>query len=396
MFLYHLNEFRKAAAVPAQHWAKANDLFLQWTTEDNPISLAFKASNEMLKRTTLKNIKPTFGIENVSEEILVTKPFCTLRHFKKNTPPKIAQPKMLITAPLSGHFATLLRDTVTKCLQDFDVYITDWVDACVVPTDAGEFSLDTYVDYLLDFLRFLGPNVHVLAVCQPAVPVLMATALLAEHNESCTPASMILMGGPIDARINPGSVNEFASSHSIEWLERNVINRIPAYYPGANRRVCPGFIMLNGFMLLNIERHQDANWKLFKNLVIGDEEKVEKHIKFYDEYRAVMDLPATYFLDSIEHVFQKFSLATGRMLWRDQPIKTSAITTTKLLTIEGELDEISPPGQTKAAHNLCKNIPQTHKAHHLQKGVGHYGIFNGSSWREKIYPLVANFCLQKT
>ena len=311
MFLYHLNEFLKAASVPANHWAEANDLFLQWNDKDNPLSVALKTSNEMLKRIALENTKPTFDIEHVAEKVLMIKPFCHLLRFENNR--EVAKPKMLIVAPLSGHFATLLRDTVVRCLKDFDVYITDWIDARLVPLREGDFSLDTYVDYLLDFLRFLGSDVHVLAVCQPAVPVLMATSLLAEYNEPCTPASMVLMGGPIDTRINPGQVNEFASNHSIDWFKRNIINRIPIYYPGANRKVCPGFIMLNGFMLLNIERHQEANWKLFENLVIGDEEKVEKHIKFYDEYRAVMDVSATYFLDSIQHVFKNFSLPKGEM-----------------------------------------------------------------------------------
>lgn len=409
MFLYHLNEFRKAASIPAQRWTEANDLFLQWTGSNNPVSLAFKTSNEMVKRAAFNSLHPDFGIETVEviikkqtikaqikEEVLLNKPFCELRHFAKhfenNT--KLEQPKMLIVAPLSGHFATLLRDTVQTCLQDFDVYITDWIDARLIPMKNGDFSLDNYVDYLLDFFEFLGPDVHILAVCQPAVPVMMATALLAQRNKP-VPTSMTLMGGPIDTRVNPGQVNKFATTHSIEWFERNIINTVPRYYPGTKRRVCPGFIMLNGFMLLNIEKHQESSWKLFKNLIVGDEDKIEKHIKFYDEYRAVMDVSATYFLDSIKHVFQKFSLPLGKMSWRGKIIDLGAIEKTRLLTIEGELDDISPPGQTEAAHDLCRNIPKKNKIHYLQKGVGHYGIFNGSRWREVIYPKIVNFCLDK-
>ena len=301
---------------------------------------------------------------------------------------------MLIVAPLSGHFSTLLRDTVRTCLQDFDVTITDWTDARLVPLQNGDFTLDNYVDYLLDFFQCLGSDVHVLAVCQPVVPVMMATSLLAQRNQP-TPASMILMGGPVDTRINPGQVNTFATTHSIEWFKRNIINTIPSYYPGAKRRVCPGFIMLNGFMLLNIDKHQDSSWKLFQNLIKGDEDKIEKHIKFYDEYRAVMDIPATYFLNSMQHVFQEFSLPLGKMTWRGKVIDLAAIEKTKLFTIEGELDDISPPGQTEAAHDLCPNISNNHKAHYLQKEVGHYGIFNGSRWRENIYPRIVDFCLAK-
>jgi poly(3-hydroxybutyrate) depolymerase len=409
MFLYHLNEFRKAASLPTHQWAEANDLFLQWTGSNSPISAAIKASNEMVKRATLEGMHPTFGIKKVDvvvggqkttakikEKVLLKKPFCTLRHFTKqlNDNLSLAQPKMLIVAPLSGHFSTLLRDTVRTCLQDFDVTITDWTDARLVPLQNGDFTLDNYVDYLLDFFQCLGSDVHVLAVCQPVVPVMMATSLLAQRNQP-TPASIILMGGPVDTRINPGQVNAFATTHSIEWFKRNIINTIPSYYPGAKRRVCPGFIMLNGFMLLNIDKHQDLSWKLFQNLIKGDEDKIEKHIKFYDEYRAVMDIPATYFLNSMQHVFQEFSLPLGKMTWRGKVIDLAAIEKTKLFTIEGELDDISPPGQTEAAHDLCHNIPKKHKRHYLQKEAGHYGIFNGSRWRENIYPRIVDFCLAK-
>lgn len=409
MLLYHLNEFRKVASMPVKHWTEANDLFLQWTGSDNPVSQAIKTSNELVKRAILNSIHPAFDIKEVSvlvdkktitatikEKVILKYSFCSLRHFEKKLRDNInlVQPKMLIVAPLSGHFATLLRDTVRTCLQDFDVYITDWTDARLVPTKDGDFTLNNYVDYLLDFFDALRSDIHVLAVCQPTVPVLMAIALLAQRNKPC-PASMVLMGGPVDARINPGQVNEFATTHSLGWLEKNIINTVPSYYPGAKRRVCPGFIMLNGFMLLNIEKHQEASWNLFKNLIKGDEDKIEKHMKFYDEYRAVMDLPAAYFLDSMKHIFQEFSLPLGKMSWRGKIINLSAIERTKLLTIEGEHDDISPPGQTEAAHDLCSGIIKKHKAHYLQKKVGHYGIFNGSRWREEIYPRIVEFCLAK-
>lgn len=405
-FLYRLNELKKASMLPARKWAEANEFFLNLVgDENNKLGKAFKASNEMVKRVALENLQPKFNISSVvckvhglkrtidiGEEIIFSKPFCNLKHFKKDTKQKIRQPKMLIVAPLSGHFASLLRDTVAMCLENFDVYVTDWVDSRLVPLKEGDFALDNYVDYILDFMRYLGANVHVLAVCQPAVPVLMATALLEEYNEPCAPASMILMGGPIDTRINPGKVDEFAKHHSMGWFKSNLINTIPSYYPGAGRKVCPGFLMLNGFMFLNLDRHQNASWNLFENLLNGNEEKIAKHKKFYNEYRAVMDVPAKYFLDSIQYVFKEHSLPLGKMKWRDHLIKPEKIIKSKLFTIEGELDDISCPGQTYSAHDLCANIPIKNKNHHLQIGVGHYGIFSGSTWRQQIYPKIVDFC----
>lgn len=405
-FLYQLHELKKASMLPARKWAEANERFFNLVGDkDNTLSKVFQASNEMVKRVAIEDLQPKFNIDSVvcningiktnvdiAEEVIFRKAFCNLKHFKKDAKQKFRQPKMLIVAPLSGHFATLLRDTVLTCLENFDVYVTDWVDSRLVPLKEGDFALDDYVDYILDFMRYLGADVHMLAVCQPAVPVLMATALLEEYNEPCAPASMILMGGPIDTRINPGKVDDFAKEHSMEWFKSNLINTIPSYYPGAGRKVCPGFLMLNGFMFLNLERHQNASWTLFENLLNGNEEKIAKHKKFYNEYRAVMDVPAKYFLDSINHVFREHSLPLGEMEWRNNLIKPEKITKAKLFTIEGELDDISCPGQTYAAHELCNNIPNKNKHHYLQTGVGHYGIFSGSTWRQLIYPKIVDFC----
>jgi poly(3-hydroxybutyrate) depolymerase len=405
-FLYQLNELKKAGLLPTRKLAEATSIFLNKVgSEKNTVSNLLNASNEMMKRLSVKNTRPDFNIHSVvcdinglktnvdvTENILLSKPFCNLLHFQKTSSKLNNQPKMLIVAPLSGHFATLLKDTVSACLQNFDVYVTDWIDSRLVPLKDGDFALDDYVDYILDFMRYLGTGVNVLAVCQPAVPVLIATALLEEYNEPCMPESIILMGGPIDTRINPGKVDDFAKLHNMKWFERNVINTVPAYYAGANRKVCPGFIMLNGFMFLNIDRHQDASFNFFENLLAGDDEKVDKHQKFYDEYRAVMDVPAQYFLDSIRYVFQEHALPLGKMKWRNHLINPAKIKNAKLFTIEGELDDISCPGQTEAAHAICSSISDKNRKHYLQLGAGHYGIFSGSKWRQSIYPKIVDFC----
>jgi poly(3-hydroxybutyrate) depolymerase len=326
----------------------------------------------------------------VEEKILIHKPFCKLLHFFTQEHNKL--PKILVVAPLSGHYATLLRDTVSTLLQDFDVYITDWENARNVPLEEEmAFGLDSYVDYLLEFVAHLGPGVNMLAVCQPSVPVVMTAALLAEDNSPSQPHSIILMGGPIDTRINPGKVNHFAQNHTIEWYRQNLIGTVPPYYSGAGRKVCPGYILLGGFMSMNPDRHSEASQRFFQHLVQGDEEGAEQHRKFYDEYRSVMDLDAKYFLESVEHVFQKYSLPCGHMKWRYRSINLKAITKTAILTIEGERDDISPPGQTEAIHGLCSSLPFGLKKHYMQMGAGHYGIFNGRKWRELIYPQIKKF-----
>jgi poly(3-hydroxybutyrate) depolymerase len=409
--LYELNEFKKAAMLPAHLWSEAAGLFLNVIPkEQSPFGRALVAGNELLERTTRHYVKPEFGIHHVTikangrvkkititEETVFDRPFCNLLYFKRSNNKAIFgknDPNILIVAPLSGHHATLLRDTVRALLPDHNVWITDWKDARTIPLVDGPFSLDHYVDLLLDFLSHFQGNVHIMAVCQPVVPVLMATSYLSMIDSPYQPRSMILMGGPVDARINPGAVNLFAQEHSMEWFERNIITKIPNYYPGAMRSVCPGFIMLNGFMALNIERHQEASADLFKHLVQGDMETVEAHRTFYNEYRAVMDVPAEYFLQSVDRVFKKFDLPLGRMTFRGHPINPAFIRKTALLTIEGERDDISCPGQTYAAHRLCESLSSHQRDHYVQSNVGHYGIFNGKRWREEIKPRIAAFVRQ--
>ena len=410
MLLYHLNEFKNAALWPAHMWSEANNIFLNaFPWNDNPLTRLASASNEVLERTTRVYSRPSFGIKKiekngksifVEEQVIREKPFCTLKKFvRKNKEGNIVleeEPLVLIVPPLSGHFSTLLRDTIATTLIDHNVVVLDWHDARMVPVKKGEFSLETYVEYLLEFIEFLGTNIHIMAVCQPAVPVLMAVSILASRNSPNQPLSMILMGGPIDARVNPGKVNQFALDHSMDWFKRNIIATIPLYYPGADREVCPGFIMLNGFMALNLERHQEASFNLFLDLVKGDLEHAESHRKFYDEYRSVMDIPAEYFLESIQLIFKEFVLPLGNLTWNGHPIKPEVIKKTALMTIEGELDDISPLGQTFAAHDLCSHIPTSMKSHYVQEGVGHYGIFNGRRWRTQIYPQIKSFIVKNS
>jgi poly(3-hydroxybutyrate) depolymerase len=372
------------------------------------------ATLEMLERSTHRYLKPSFGISQVisseehiyeiNEEIIDVKPFCNLIHFKrqrihsefsKNINEAPLQ-KILVVAPYSGHYATLLRDTVAALLKDHEVYITDWQNARDVPLTMGSFTLEDYIQYLIDFVHKIGPRINILAVCQPSVPVLAMCSLMATFEDPCQPQSMILMGGPIDTRVNPTKVNELAKEKSLEWFERTVISRVPHYYTGALRRVCPGFILLAGFMSLNLNRHFEANTNLFKLLTQGDEESAEAHRRFYNEYRSVLDLPADYYLDSIQIAFQTHALPLGTMFWQGEKITPSSIRKTALMTVEGEKDDISGVGQTYAAHALCPNIPESHKHHHLQKGVGHYGVFNGRRWRDSIVPAITKFIINST
>jgi poly(3-hydroxybutyrate) depolymerase len=404
--LYHLHEFQKATMAPTHFLSEALANFYEsWgqSLSRVPYGRLLMASNEVIERSTRTFDKPKFGLTRVKrdkitltlkEDNLLNKPFCTLKHFKRHKDGKPflnEDPKVLIVAPMTGHHATLLRDTVRAMAPWHDVYITDWANARDVPLVEGDFGLDDYIDYILEFMRFLGSEHHVIAVCQPSVPVLASIALLAAKKESCQPKSMTLMGGPIDTRINPGKVDEFSVTHSMGWFNRNLITTTPRYYPGAGRQVCPGFMMLTGFISMNPERHQEAGRQLFEHLVHGDQESVVAHSRFYDEYRAVMDLSASYFLESIRVSFKEHELAKGTMKWRGHPIDLAAIHKTALLTIEGEFDDISSPGQTYAAHALCSSIPKTRKKQHLQQGVGHYGIFNGRRWRDCIQPVVAEF-----
>ena len=320
---------------------------------------------------------------------MAEKPFCRLLRFRRET--TLDHPKVLLVAPLSGHHATLLRDTVRAMLPDHDVYITDWLDARLVPLAEGYFHFADYVAYVKDFIRELSPGLHIVSVCQPTVPVLAAISLMADEGDLAQPRSMTMMGGPIDTRCAPTEVNKYAKTRSLRWFDTHVITRVPLKYPGYMRRVYPGFLQHSGFVAMNADRHLQAHIDFYNHLVEGDGESAEAHRQFYDEYNAVMDLPAEYYLETLDMVFMKHALPQGEMTVSGKRVKPSAIRDTALFTIEGELDDISGPGQTEAAHELCRNIPADKKEHFLVPGVGHYGIFSGRRWRETIYPRVRDF-----
>lgn len=399
--LYHLHEMHYAAIKPINLLASASKALHRHPL--SPLSYTgygrhVAAASEVLQRVTHRYGKPVFGLTHttvngkkvaIHEEVVDTKPFCQLIHFKKD---KVAQqPKMLIVAPMSGHHATLLRGTVEALLPYLDVYITDWMDARNVSMFHGPFHLEDYIHYTIDYTRMLGPDVHLLAVCQPSVPVMIASAVMNENKDKMAPASMTLIGGPIDTRINPTQVNKHASEKSIQWFESHVITRVPFHYPGFMRRVYPGFLQLTGFMTLNLDRHVNAHVDLFKHLVAGDGDSAGAHKKFYDEYLSVCDLPAEFYLDCIEQVFQHHLLPRGEFMFDGKKVKPQAITKTALLTLEGELDDISGVGQTEAAQKLCSNLPSNMRKHYVQKGVGHYGIFNGRKFRDHVVPIIVDF-----
>jgi poly(3-hydroxybutyrate) depolymerase len=342
--------------------------------------------------------KPEFGLIEtivdgkpiaVTESVALSKPFCNLLHFKREV--ETTDPIVLIVAPLSGHHATLLRDTVRAMLPDFDVYITDWANAKLVPLAKGVFHLDDYVAYVREFISFLGPRINVVSVCQPTVPVLAAISLMAADNDPCVPRTMTMMGGPIDARKSPTSVNAFAKKHPFSWFENKVIQRVPAKYPGYMRRVYPGFLQYMGFVAMNPDRHMSSHWDFYQDLVKGDGDSAEGHRRFYDEYNAVIDMPAEYYLDTIKVVFQEYQLPQGKMRVRGQLVQPASIKDTALFTIEGELDDISGSGQTQAAHDLCTGVPAVNRQHLTVVGAGHYGIFSGRRYREQIYPQIRDF-----
>lgn len=340
---------------------------------------------------------PEFGIHTVTvagrpqlvvEEVTGATPFARLLHFAKPGLRGAPQPRVLIVAPMSGHFATLLRGTVRTMLAEHDVWITDWANARDVPLAAGRFELDDFTDHVMRFLGVLGPRAHVLAVCQPAPAVLAAAALMAEDGHRAAPASITLMAGPIDTRVHPTPVNTLAEEHSLDWFERQMITTVPWPHEGVGRRVYPGFLQLGAFMSMHLDRHMAAQMGQFRALVRGDHDSAAAHRRFYDEYLAVMDLPAAFYLGTVRSVFQEHHLATGTMTHRFRAVDPAAIEKTRLLTIEGELDDICAPGQTLAAHALCRNLPASMKQHYVQPGVGHYGVFNGRRWSQEIYPLV--------
>jgi polyhydroxyalkanoate depolymerase len=358
------------------------------------------AACTLLGRAGLTHHRPDYAIGPVAvdgrevevrEEAALVTPFGTLLHFRKDI--DVAQPRVLVVAPLSGHFATLLRSTVSTLLPEHDVYITDWHNARDVPPAHGRFGLDEYVEHLIRFIEAIGPGAHLVAVCQPCVAALAAVALMAQDSHIAQPRSMTLMAGPIDTRINPTKVNELAGSKPIEWFERNLIATVPARFAGAGRRVYPGFVQLSAFMAMNLDRHIKAHVEMFKHLAAGEHDKAQATQDFYDEYFAVLDLSAEFYLETVKTIFQEHALPLGNLTWRGQPVEPRAIRRTALLTVEGEKDDICSLGQTLAALDLCNELRPYRKRHHMQAGVGHYGVFSGKRWQHQIYPIVRNVIL---
>ncbi|MGB7256506.1 MAG: polyhydroxyalkanoate depolymerase [Pseudolabrys sp.] len=405
--LYWFYELGNAALNPARAFADATKLFFK--NPANPLShttygKSVAAAMEVFERSTRRYRKPEWHIDSttvVGERVPVhiksiwQRPFCNLLHFERAFahPPRRPQPKLLIVAPMSGHYPTLLRGTVETFLPNHDVYITEWVDARQVPLSEGRFDLDDYIDYVISILHKLGGDTHVIAVCQPSVPVLAAVALMEADNDPYVPQSMVLMGGPIDTRINPNAVNDLAETRGLDWFQTHVITKVPFPHPGVMRDVYPGFLQLNGFVSMNLDRHIEAHRNLFLQLVRGDGDSVQKHREFYDEYLAVMDLTAEFYLQTVDTVFIQHALPLGTMTHRGRPIDPSVIKRVALMTVEGENDDISGVGQTEAAHKLCPNIPAENKVHYLQSAVGHYGVFNGSRFRAEIAPRISDFVL---
>ncbi|HKA64158.1 MAG TPA: polyhydroxyalkanoate depolymerase [Methyloceanibacter sp.] len=403
--LYHLYELNQAALSPARAAAEAYRLLFR-----NPLNPASHtvlgrgaaAALELFERTTRRYRKPTWDIPTtdvdglevaVRRRRIIAKPFCNLVYFERDLPlaRRRKDSKLLIVAPMAGHFPTLLRGTVRDMLPHHEVYITEWRDARRVPRSAGPFDLDDYIDYVIEFIRYFQGGVHVMAVCQPTVPVFAAVSLLEAERDRSVPRSMILMAGPIDARVNPTAVNRFADGRSLEWFERNVITQVPWPHKGMMRHVYPGFLQLSGFMGMNLDRHITAHRELFHNLIRGDGDSADKHREFYDEFLAVMDLTAEYYLQTIDTVFLRYALPTGKMVHRNRRVDPEAVRRVALMTAEGEKDDISGIGQTFAAHNLCTNLPSFMRQHHLQPGAGHYGVFNGSRFRAEIVPKINSF-----
>jgi poly(3-hydroxybutyrate) depolymerase len=403
--LYQWYEFGHAALRPARAFAETYRFFLD--NPFNPLRLTTvgrhtAAACEVFERTTRRYAKPEFGLRSfrigdrdvaVGEEVIWERPFCRLLHFRRDLPAerRRADPRVLLVAPMSGHFATLLRGTVEELLPDHEVYITDWQDARGVPQSAGRFGLEDYVDYVREMLALFKGDVHLFAICQSAVPVMAAVSLMEEDGDAAVPRSMILAGGPIDTRASPTAVNTLAVERGSDWFARHAINSVPWPHAGAGRSVYPGFLQLSGFMAMNPDRHAKAHKDLFLNLVRGDGDSVEKHREFYDEYLAVMDLTAEFYLETIDRVFVRQELPKGELRHRGRRVDPGAIRRTALMTIEGGKDDITGLGQCKAAHHLCANLDGARKLHVECPGVGHYGIFNGSRFRAEIAPRVAQF-----
>lgn len=403
--LYHLYELNQAALSPARATAEAYRLLFRNPlnpASHTPVGRSAAAALELFERTTRRYRKPAWDIPTVCvdgrevavrERTLIAKPFCNLVYFERELSARRRRQdsKVLIVAPMAGHFPTLLRGTVRDMLPDHEVYVTEWEDARRVPRAAGPFDLDDYIDYLIEFIIYFKGSAHVIAVCQPTVPVFAAVALMEAAGDRSVPRSMILMAGPIDARESPTEVNQFAEGRTLDWFERNVITQVPWPYPGMLRDVYPGFLQLSGFMGINLDRHMTAHRHLFHNLVRGDGDSADKHREFYDEFLAVMDLTGEYYLQTIKTVFLDHALPNGEMRHRGRLVDPGKIRRVALMTIEGEKDDITGIGQTFAAHNLCKNLPVSLQQHRLQPGAGHYGVFNGSRFRAEILPEIRGF-----
>tara|TARA_A100000164_G_C21870411_1_gene754831 strand:- start:2 stop:1261 length:1260 start_codon:yes stop_codon:yes gene_type:complete len=406
--LYQIYEINRSLMSPFVKWAKASSKLL--TDPISPFSHApfaqpIAAGYELLYRLGKDYYKPFFGIESIEsdfyhasirEDVVFHKSFCKLIHFKKGdiffkTKKIIDQPIVLLVAPLSGHHATLLRDTVKTLLIDYDVYVTDWIDARMIPLEAGTFHLEDYIFYIQDFIRYLGPKINVISVCQPTVPVLAAISLMSSQDDPNMPSSMVMMGGPIDPRRSPTEVNDLALNKSFSWFEKNMIHKVPTNYPGFNRKVYPGFLQHMGFVAMNPKRHAESHWNFYLHLREGENASTEDHIKFYDEYNSVLDMPAEYYLDTIKTVFQDFALPKGNWIVGGNLVRPKDIKKVSLFTIEGEFDDISGLGQTEAAHDLCTGLPNNMKFHFTAPKCGHYGIFSGRRWRELISPKVSEF-----
>ena len=401
--LYQAYQAHSDIMIPVRNWAGTALRTLGQPllgVADNAMLRNLTAAYELIARAGLTHARPAFGVDGVTagnremavhEHAALTTPFGTLLHFKKDV--DTPQPRVLLVAPLSGHFSTLLRATVRTMLPEHDVYITDWHNVRDVPLAHGRFGFDDYVAHLIRFLEAIGPGAHVVAVCQPCVAVLVTTAVMAQAGNAAQPRSMTLMAGPIDTRVNPTKVNALANSRPIEWFERNLIANVPLRYPGAFRRVYPGFVQLAAFMSMNVERHVKAHRELYDHLAKGEHEKAQVTKAFYDEYFAVLDLTAEFYLETVRLVFQECALPAGTLEWQGQCVEPRAIKRTMLLTVEGERDDICAVGQTAAAHELCSGLRPYLKRHHMQAGVGHYGVFSGKRWTNQIYPLVKNVVL---
>ncbi|WP_373990828.1 polyhydroxyalkanoate depolymerase [Duganella sp. BuS-21] len=405
--LYHLHEMQRSLLTPLMQWADASSkLFTNPVSPlaHTPFSQRIAAGYELMYRLGKDYEKPAFEIDStdikgetvgIIEHVAINKPFCRLIHFKKDLDDKkfkaLKQPTVLLVAPLSGHHSTLLRDTVRGLLVEHDVFITDWTDARMVPLSEGAFHLDDYIYYVQDFIRQLGPDVHVISVCQPTVPVLAAISLMASENDPKLPKTMTMMGGPIDPRRSPTQVNDLATEKKFSWFENTVIYSVPSNYPGFGRKVYPGFLQHAGFIAMNPGRHAQSHRDFYNHLVEGDEETAESHRKFYDEYNAVLDMPAEYYLDTIKTVFQDFALPKGEWIVGGKLVRPQDIKTVALFTVEGELDDISGAGQTQAAHDLCSGIPADMQQDYVTPGAGHYGIFSGRRWREIVCPKITDF-----